>query len=310
MITVLGSLNMDIVARVDRYPVRGETKFGRSVELLAGGKGANQAAACGRLGKKAVLIGCVGHDLFGEKLLCSLQDCGVDTQWVKVTAEAPTGTTVATVDSAAENTLIVAIGANRLLTIEDVEAGMERIRQSTVLLVQMEIPHETALYAMRKAREHGVFVILDPAPADGVTADMLVYADLVTPNKQEVGMIAGIDVMDDETAAAAANWFAQAGVPNCIIKMGENGSLLYANGEFTRIPGIPVQAVDTIGAGDSFAGALATAIDDGASLTEAAAFAAAVSALKVTRAGAQTGLPTREELEVFCQERNIALYRT
>jgi ribokinase len=308
MITVLGSLNMDIVARIDHYPARGETKFGHSVEMLAGGKGANQAAACGKLGKKVALIGCVGKDLFGEKLLLSMQVCGVNTEFVKITEQEPTGVVIATVDHTADNTMIVTLGANNMLTIQDVENSMEQIRSSTVLLVQMEIPHEVALYAMKQAQEQGVYVILDPAPAEGVTAEMLAYADLITPNRQETQMITGIDVVDEETAVTAAKWFEKAGTRNSIIKMAEQGSLLHLNGECIRIQGISVQAVDTVGAGDSFAGALAVAVDDGATLVEAVTFATAVSALKVTRAGAQAGIPNRDELEVFCRERKIELY--
>ncbi|MCC3372510.1 ribokinase [Cohnella sp. REN36] len=308
MITVLGSMNLDVVARVERYPSHGETKLGKGVEMLAGGKGANQAIACGRLGKDVSLIGCAGRDPFGDRLIHSLQKNGVNSEFVKITERASTGTVLVTVDDTAENTMIVIKGANEMLTTQDIDACIGLIRSSSVLLVQMEVPHEVVLYAMTEARKHGVYIILDPAPAEGVTLDMLGFADLITPNKQETKHFTGIDVTDEASAAAAARQLADAGVKNSIIKMAEQGSLIYADGKCTRVKGIRVEAVDTVGAGDSFAGALAVALDDGATITEAVEFATAVSALKVTRSGAQDGIPTRDELDEFCKSRNLTLY--
>jgi ribokinase len=308
MITVIGSINMDVVAAVDRYPSHGETKFGKGVRMLAGGKGANQAVACAKLGKDVTLIGCVGRDSSGERLLRSLKANGVNTEFVKMTDRASTGTVVVTVDDTAENTMIVVKGANDEIAAQDIDACMERIRNSRVLLVQMEVPHEAVRYAMEQARKHGVYVVLDPAPADGVAIDTLRCADIVTPNKQETQHFTGIHVIDEASALSAAKRLEKEGVRGSIIKMAEQGALLFANGESVRIAGIPVDAVDTVGAGDSFAGALAVALDDGASIGEAAAFATAVSALKVTRWGAQDGIPTRAELDRFCKERKLILY--
>ncbi|MDB4867921.1 MAG: Ribokinase [Cohnella sp.] len=308
MITVLGSMNLDVVAMTDRYPAHGETKFGHGVEMLSGGKGANQATACGKLGKDVALIGCVGRDASGERLLQSLRKNGVNTEYIKITEQATTGTVVITVDDTAENTMIVIRGANDRITKPDIDACMERIGQSRILLVQMEVPHDVAVYAMQQARKRGVYVILDPAPAEGVTIGMLTHADLSTPNKQETRHFTGIDVTDEQSALAAAKLLEQLGVNNSIIKMGEQGSLLYTGGTYTRIQGLPVEAVDTVGAGDSFAGALAAALDDGAQIKEAAEFATAVSALKVTKVGAQNGIPTLEELNAFCRQRGLTLY--
>jgi ribokinase len=308
MITVLGSINMDIVTLIDRYPLHGETKFGKRVEMLTGGKGANQAVTCGKLGKDVALIGCVGRDQSGDILLHSIQLNGVNTEFVKITEQAPTGTVIVTVDDTAENTMIVIKGANELINIEDVDRCMDLIRKSSVLLVQMEIPHDVVLYAMEQARKHGVFVILDPAPAEGVTVNMLTYADLITPNKQETKHFTGIDVKDERSALAAAKQLENLGVRNSIIKMAEQGSLIYTQETSERVQGILVQPVDTVGAGDSFAGALAVALDDGATIIEAVKFATAVSALKVTKLGAQIGIPTKDELEAFCHERDLVLY--
>jgi ribokinase len=308
MITVLGSINMDVVTLIDRYPNHGETKFGKRVEMLTGGKGANQAVTCGKLGKNVALIGCVGRDQSGELLIRSIQENGVNTDFLKITDDAPTGTVIVTVDDTAENTMMVVKGANEMIRIEDVDASLELIRKSTVLLVQMEVPHEVVLYAMQQARQHGVYVILDPAPAEGLTIDMLTYADLVTPNRQETKHFTGIDVFNDDSALAAAQQLHRSGVKNCIIKMAEKGSLVYADGHCERVEGIVVKPVDTVGAGDSFAGALAVALDDGATIIDAVKFATAVSALKVTKLGAQKGIPTRDELNEFCKERNLVLY--
>lgn len=308
MITVLGSLNLDIVAMVDKYPEHGETKFGNGVRMLSGGKGANQAVACGKLGKDVALVGCAGCDAAGDRLLQELQRNGVGTQFVKRTELASTGTVIITVDQSAENTMIVMKGANDRIAVQDIDACLDRIRSSSVLLVQMEIPHETVLYAMKLARKHGVRVILDPAPAEGMTADMLTYADFITPNKQETNYFTGYDVRDELSAIAAARKFEQLGVYNGVIKMGAQGSLIFTAGVYTRIEGIPVVPVDTVGAGDSYAGALAAALDDGANIREAVEFATAVSAFKVTRWGAQDGIPTLEELDRFCREHQLTLY--
>jgi ribokinase len=308
MITVLGSMNIDVVARIERYPVHGETKFGKGVEMLTGGKGANQAITCGKLGKEVAIIGCVGRDSSADRLFHSLQENGVCSDFVKITDEASTGTVIVTVDDTAENTMIVIKGANEMLTTQDIDACMEQIRKSSVLLVQMEIPHEVVLYAMHEARKHGVYVILDPAPSEGVTLDMLGHADFITPNKQETKHFTGIDVVDEATALAAAKLLEKSGVRNSIIKMAEQGSLIYTDGKSIRVEGIRVDPVDTVGAGDSFAGALAVALDDGATIKEAVDFATAVSALKVTKSGAQDGIPTWDELEEFCMSRKLILY--
>lgn len=307
MITVVGSINMDVVTVVDKYPLYGETKIGKSVEMLPGGKGANQAATCGKLGASVALIGCVGNDQAGDLLVQSLKENNVSDALLARTDEASTGTVIVTIDETAENTMIVIKGANERLTKTHIDACEERIKASSVLLVQMEVPHDVVLYAMEIAKKHGVYIILDPAPAEGLTLDMVKHADLITPNRQETRHLTGIDVTDEATANEAAKRFEQAGVKSSIIKMAEQGSVLYTEGKAVRIEGIRVNAVSTVGAGDSFAGALAAALDDGATLLEAARFATAVSALKVTRLGAQKGLPTRSELEAFCRERGIPL---
>lgn len=307
-ITVVGSINIDIVALTDHYPNRGETIFGKKMELLPGGKGANQATACARLGKTVNMIGSIGQDTYGDILLDSLKTSKVDVSYIKRVKDESTGCAIITIDKTAENTMLVLKGANDALSVPDIENAFDKINKSKVLLVQMEIPEKVVIQSMIEARKKGMFVILDPAPAEGITVRALEYADLIIPNRQETKQLTGIDVTDIETANKAAKYFEHMGVKKSIIKMADKGSLVYESGKSTYIESIPVKAVDTVGAGDSFAGALACAIADGQDLVSAAEFATIVGAMKVTRLGAQTGIPTLDEVNQFCKERKISHY--
>ncbi|TBL79990.1 ribokinase [Paenibacillus thalictri] len=297
---------MDIVAFADQYPNRGDTVFGKELLFSPGGKGANQAAACAKLGKEAVMIGCVGGDPFGDRVLDALKLSGVDVHAVRRSASASTGTVLVTLDGSAENTMLVVKGANEELSDGDIDACGDVLRSSEALLVQMEVPATAVVRAMVIARECGIPVILDPAPVQGIVPEMLRYADIVVPNRQETAHITGISVTDVPSALAAARWMEEkAGVSRSVIKMAENGSLVYAHGEWEHVAAVPVQPVDTVAAGDCFAGALACALADGQSLPGAARFAAIVSALKVTRRGAQSGIPTLAEVRQFCAMRGL-----
>jgi ribokinase len=308
-VTVVGSINMDIVALANRYPERGETIFGEQMELLSGGKGANQAAACARLGKSVQMIGSIGQDPYGNILHDSLQKNKVDTTFVKRVKGSSTGCAIITIDSTAENTMLVLKGANDDLTKADIHQAFSQIKESKVLLVQMEVRDEAVVEAMLEARKKEMFVILDPAPAEGITERALEYADVIVPNLQETKQLTGIDVTSVDTAYKAAKYFELMGVKNSIIKMAEKGSLVYQDGQSKFIEPITVKALDTVGAGDSFAGALACAIADGENLVSAARFASIVGALKVTKLGAQAGLPTIEEVNKFCEEKNLSYYK-
>ncbi|RFU65185.1 ribokinase [Peribacillus glennii] len=308
-ITVVGSINIDIAALADRYPNRGETMFGKRMEVLPGGKGANQATACARLGSSVHMIGSIGKDLYGDIILESLKKSNVDTSFVKQVEESSTGCAIITIDSTAENTMLVFKGANEDLNVTDINQAFSKIEGSNVLLVQMEIPEEVVIESMIQARKKGMFVILDPAPAEGITVRALEYADLIVPNRQETKQLTNIDVTSVDTALKAAKYFESMGVKNSIIKMAEKGSLVYQNGRLEFVPSIPVKALDTVGAGDSFAGALACAIAEGEDLVSAVKFASIVGALKVTKLGAQVGIPNLEEVNKFCEERNISYYK-
>ncbi|WP_091167897.1 ribokinase [Paenibacillus sp. 1_12] len=308
-ITVVGSINMDIVALTDHYPCRGDTIFGNEIRFSPGGKGANQATACAKLGKEAVIVGCVGEDPFGDRLIETMNDNHVNVSFIKRSESKRTGTVLVTVDQSAENTMLVVKGANEDLNAGDVESSSELIRKSKVLLVQLEVPEKTAILAMVKAREYGVTVILDPAPAEGMSLNVLKLADIIIPNRQEAKYITGIDVTDIQSALAAARFMEQSlGVTSLIIKMAERGSLVYSAGQWEYLEAVKVNPVDTVAAGDAFAGALACAIADGESLVSAAKFATIVSALKVTKLDAQEGIPTMDEVNEFCATRNLQHY--
>ncbi|MEK4380616.1 ribokinase [Aeribacillus sp. FSL K6-2848] len=305
-ITVVGSINMDIVAMTDKYPSHGETVFGNSMVLFSGGKGANQATACAKLGKKVYLIGAIGEDAFGAELTKRLVQNCVDTTLIKIVPNVPTGSALITVDSSAENTMLVIKGANDSLTAEDILERINTIEDSKVLLIQMEIPVEAVIQAMKAAKRKGMFVILDPAPAEGIVLEALQYADIITPNLQETYTLTGIKADSEESAIKAVEHFhLHFGMKKSIIKMGGSGLLLYDEGKTLFIPPLKVKAIDTVGAGDSFAGALACAIADGKTLEEAAKFAVIVSGIKVTRKGAQDGIPTLEEVKQYCKENGI-----
>ncbi|MFZ4452840.1 ribokinase [Salibacterium aidingense] len=301
-ISVVGSINNDIVAVIDQYPKRGDTIFGKEIEYFPGGKGANQATAAARFGRKVRLIGAVGSDYYGEQLINTLQASQVDSTYVKKSDKYATGTAIVTIDSTSENTMFVMKGANEDLLAEDIEIPFKETEDTSVLLVQMEVPQETVIRSMQLAKERNIFTILDPAPAEGITVKALEYADVITPNRQETYHMLGIDVVNVDTAIQAGRTFENMGVKNSILKMADKGAVVYQSGEWCHIPAIPVDPVDSVGAGDAFAGTLACCIEEGIDLVRAARFASVVGALKVTKVGAQVGIPTKEEVKGFCEQ--------
>lgn len=303
-ITVLGSINSDIVAQTKKYPKRGETIFGDSIKYLSGGKGANQATAVAKLGKQVQLIGSVGDDLYGENLLKNLVENNVNIDFVKKSTKMTTGTSIVVIDETGDNTILVLKGANDDLLVPDVENAFTNIKNSDILLCQMEVPHESVIRAMQLAKERGMYVVLDPAPAEGIVIEALEYADVVTPNEQETKSLLGIDLTNMQSAITAGQMLEQMGVKNSIIKMGALGSLVYQSGKYEWIDSIKVNVVDTLGAGDAFAGALACGLSDGLDLVSAAKMATVVAGLKVQKLGAQS-IPDIKEVEKYCKENNL-----
>jgi len=301
-IVVVGSLNMDMVVQVDRRPGIGETILGRRFFTSPGGKGANQAYAAARLGGSVFMVGKTGADMFGEQLLRHLKEAGVQTEGIAACEEESSGVACITIDAQGENNIIVVPGANHRLTAEDIRQNEARIQSGGLLVVQLEIPMEAVLEAVRLAHHHRVPVLLDPAPACPLPDELLGMVHYITPNESEMQQLTGKKVHDPETAFQAAEELLARGVRIVFAKRGENGVAVLSRSERFHMPGFRVNAVDTTAAGDTFAGALAVALTEGKSLSEAVRFANAASALSVTRYGAQSSMPDRSETEAFLNE--------
>lgn len=300
-IVVLGPLNMDLVSRVSRLPVPGETLCGHSFFTAPGGKGGNQAAACARLGASVAMIGRVGDDLFGVALRDNLQGLGVDVSGVEVT-HGPSGVAVIAVDERAENSIVIIPGPNGLVASAELQRLDAALVTATSLLLQLEIPLETVAAAARLAHKRGVRVLLDPAPAVPLPLDLYRNTDLLTPNETESAALVGFGVRDASSAERAATILLERGVGQVVIKMGEQGAYLHDGVCGERIPGFRVDAVDTTAAGDAFNGALAVALERRIALREAVRFASAAGALSTMRYGAQPSMPSADELASFLQE--------
>lgn len=303
-ILVIGSLNMDLVARTQRLPQKGETVFGNSFATFPGGKGANQAVAAAKLGTTVHMIGCVGKDGFGQELVLGMDTVGINTQGIRSVEEA-TGTALITVEEQGSNTIVVVSGANGLCGRKDVDQGLSGLSPG-ILLLQHEIPEDTVNYAICQAKKAGWVIILNPAPARAIPEDVLKKVDILTPNESEAALLTGIDVRDIDDAKQAGRNLLQRGVGSVIITLGDKGALMCTAQKFLEIPPIKVQAVDTTAAGDAFTGALATALAEAKSLSTSIQFATAAAAISVMRSGAQPALASREEVEKFLMQQGRA----
>lgn len=300
-ILVIGSLNMDLVAMAERLPKGGETVFGQQFSTFPGGKGANQAAAAGKLGAKVYMAGCVGKDGFGEELKDSLKEKGVDIRFVR-TAGVATGTALITVAETGANTIVVIPGANACCDKFDIDRAIGFFSEPGILLLQHEIPEESVEYAIHRAKEAGWTIILNPAPIRSIPVELYSMVDLLTPNETEAAALAGFEIEVKEEAVAAGMKFLQKGVKQVVITLGEAGSVWVHGEEAQVFPACKVKAVDTTAAGDSFTAAVAVALAEGKSMPEAIRFAAQTAAIAVTRSGAQSSLPSREEVEAFAKQ--------
>ncbi|MSP13301.1 MAG: ribokinase [Chloroflexi bacterium] len=296
---VVGSLNMDLVARAPHIPQPGETIIGRDFHVLPGGKGANQAVAAARLGGRVALIGRVGEDAFATPLLANLAAAGVDHTYVTRDREAATGVALIVVSDSGQNSIVVASGANGRLTAADVATAVAAFTGRGVLLLQLETPIETVTHAARLARVRGWTVILNPAPAQPLPAELLALVDVLVPNETETALLTGLPVGDLAEAAAAAQALRQSGAPTVILTLGERGALLATEDGAQIYPAFEVQVVDTTAAGDAFVAGFAVALAEGGFLPQAVRWGNAAGALATTKLGAQPSLPTRRELEEF-----------
>lgn len=297
-ILVIGSLNMDLVARCEHLPREGQTVFGSDFFTAAGGKGANQAVAAARLGGRVTMAGCVGRDQFGRDLQAGLAKDGVRTDHIE-SVDKPTGTALITVDGAGRNTIVVISGANSACTPALVDRALMDAGPPGVLLLQHEIPAETNAHAIRTAKSAGWFVVLNPAPAHAVSSELLSLIDIMAPNETEATALTGISIATREDARAAAGQLVRQGAGAALVTLGGDGALYCDAGKTIHCPTVKVQPIDTTAAGDAYLGALATALAEGRPLPNSLGFAAAAAALAVTRLGAQPSLATRAELEQF-----------
>lgn len=298
-ITVVGSLNMDLVVRTPRIPKPGETIIGRDFHLIPGGKGANQAVAAGKLGAEVNMIGRVGQDDFGQSLLENLARDGVLSGCVVRDPRSSTGVALISVEDSGQNNIIVVAGANMELSAADIDASEECISQSQMLLAQQEIPSEVVQRAFELARRHGVKTVLNPAPARPVNAEILRNVDFLVPNETETSLLTGLPVETPEQLEAAAARLLAMGVGTVIMTLGSRGALLSSAGETRLFPAYEIQPVDTTAAGDAFVGGFAVAYAEGAGLDQAIRRANAAGALSATRLGAQPSMPTRGEWDEF-----------
>lgn len=299
-IVVIGSSNTDMVIRTKNLPRPGETVLGGTFFMNAGGKGANQAVACARLGGAVTFVCKTGNDVFGHQAYQLFGDEGIDPSYVFSDPKNPSGVALILVDDNAENSIAVASGSNSNLVTADIDNSLDAIENSEIVLMQLEIPIKTIEYAAQIAKSRGKMVILNPAPAptEPLPLSILKNIDLITPNETEAELISGIPVVDEPSAIAAAKRMAELGVKKIIITMGSKGAMLYEDGEAELIPSIRVKAVDTTAAGDCFNGALTIAISEGRSLKDAVLFANRAAAISVTRPGAQVSMPYRHEVDV------------
>jgi ribokinase len=296
-VIVVGSVNVDLVATVDHLPAAGETVTGGRFAQHHGGKGGNQAVAAARLGAPTWLVGAVGADAFGSEARAALEAEGVDVTELQTLPAASTGVALILVDADGENSIAVAGGANTALEPSHVGAAFDRVRPGPgdVVLVGHEIPTATATEALRLAQGAGATTVLNPAPATGVTTEMLTLTDVVTPNQGEAAELLAID---GEIEGMGADGLARLpGGGHIVVTLGGRGVLLVGPGGATPIPAPAVTVVDTVGAGDTLNGALAAGLAAGLPVEDAVRRAVTAAALAVTRAGAREGMPTGRELE-------------
>ncbi len=299
-VVVFGSINMDLVVRTPRLPAPAETITGHEFFTAPGGKGANQAVAAARLGAPTKMVGRVGGDAFGQELRQNLTEAGADVSAVFTDPTVSSGVAVIAVDDQAQNNIIIVPGANGRVSDDDLSRLEASLVGAKVLLLQLEVPLPAVVSAARLARQQGVTVVLDPAPAQPLPVELYALVDLLTPNEVEAGQLVGAPVKTEAEAAAAAGKLLEMGVKTALIKMGALGVLLAEAGTAPIfVPAFKVQAVDTVAAGDAFNGGLAAALVEGYDLAAAVRWGAAAGALSATKMGAQPSMPSRAEFEAF-----------
>ena len=299
---VIGSLNMDMTVKVEELPKLGETIFGNDFYESCGGKGANQAVAVSKLGMKTEMIGMVGKDSQGEKLIQNLNKYGIISDNV-IKSDEQTGRAIITVDKKGDNNIIVIPGSNFKITKEHIQAKQDVIASSDVVILQNEIPSETVEFSLLKAKELGKITIFNPAPARKLSGEVFKNTDYLILNETEMEEIFEIKFNDEEYTEKISIKKKEYGIKNIILTLGDKGSILFSeDNNIKKYDVYKVKAVDTTAAGDSFIGAFTMKICESGNSDEAIKYATAVSAIVVTRQGAQDSIPTREEIEKFIEE--------
>jgi len=296
-IIVIGSSNTDMVIKSAHLPAPGETILGGEFFMNPGGKGANQAVAAAKLGGEVVFVAKVGDDIFGQEAVQGFKNEGIDTDYIVVDPRNPSGVATIMVDDQGENCIAVASGANGTLSPADIDKALARIDAADVLLMQLETPIPTIDYAASAGSEKWKTVILNPAPAQALSDDLLAKLDVITPNETEAEILTGIKVENTTDAEKAALALREKGVGTVIITLGSQGAFVMADSFTGMVPVRKVEAIDTTAAGDTFNGALAVAIANGLPVGPAVEFANKAASVSVTRLGAQASAPRLEELE-------------
>lgn len=299
-IVVIGSSNIDMVVKSERIPRGGETVLGGEFVMVPGGKGANQAVCAAKLGADVKFIARIGNDVFGKVSLKNFHEVGIDTEFVLRDSDNPNGVALIVVDANGENAIVVAPGANRALSPEDVDRAEAAIATSDAVILQLEIPAETVVHSIELANSHGVRVVLNPAPIRPFPMDVLKNVDVLIPNQHEAAELLGKRGEGDELdVPEAAKELMALGTKCIVITLGSRGAYVAADGISEFIDPMKVKPVDTTAAGDSFTAALTCALAEGLDLSDAARFASRVAAITVTGMGAQSSLPIRKDVESY-----------
>ena len=306
-ITVVGSLNIDLVCHAIRRPDKGETIIGDAFDIFTGGKGFNQATAAARLGAEVTLVGSVGSDPFGEMLLTAIGNERINNRFITRRTDIGTGIATIVVEPDGDNSIIVVPSANMALTTADIDAAADCIADADVLLLQLETPIVASEHAAAIAKQHGATVVLNPAPAQLLPDSLLGYVDILTPNQSETELLSGMKISSHEAARHAAEVLRERMVNTensaVVLTLGEQGTLMLTETISELIPALSVEPIDTTGAGDAFCGALATALASGENPHSAVEFANAAGAAAVTVIGATPSMPTLTKIEHLLKSR-------
>ena len=296
-IVVVGSSNTDMVVQSDHLPLPGETVLGKNFIMNPGGKGANQAVVASRLGGNVIFIAKVGDDLFGKEAIDGFQTHGIDTTHISKDPDVASGVALILVDENGENSISVALGANEHLTPKEITPVLDHLTENMFVLTQLETPLPTVEYLGKIALEKKLKLVLNPAPAQPLSDQLLRSLYMITPNEIEAELLSGIKVTDQKSARQAAEVLRSKGVANVIITMGSKGAYVLSEVLDELVPAIPAEVVDTTAAGDTFNGALVVALNEGKDLRTAVAFANRAAAHAVGILGAQASAPLRSDIE-------------